>query len=79
VRYINVRQFIRNLPEEIQNLPVTVTRYGRPIFTATFEGDHRAVPEEMHDKMIIEKCSIGLCTREAEGMREGKPYCKKHL
>jgi hypothetical protein len=30
MRYINVRQLLSNLNEEVKDLPITVTRYGKP-------------------------------------------------
>lgn len=35
MRYINIRQFTRNITEEIRNLPITVTRYGKPVVVIT--------------------------------------------
>ena len=32
MQFINVRQLLSNYEEATKNLPVTVTRYGRPIF-----------------------------------------------
>jgi antitoxin (DNA-binding transcriptional repressor) of toxin-antitoxin stability system len=32
VKFINVRQLLRNLSESTKELPVTVTQYGQPIF-----------------------------------------------
>ena len=34
MRFINVRQLLRNVNEEVKDLPFVVTRYGRPIFIA---------------------------------------------
>ena len=31
MRQINIRQFLRNMKEELLNLPVTITRYGKAV------------------------------------------------
>ena len=33
MRFINIRDFLRNMKDEVEDLPVTVTKYGQPVFT----------------------------------------------
>ena len=51
MRYTNVRQLSHNLKEEVKNLPVTVTQFGKPIFVITpvhaFEEPKKEVKEEV--------------------------------
>ena len=75
MKYINVRQLVHNLDEAVSELPVTVTRYGKPFLLID------QIPGGMAPKKIEfvgEKsfpCEMPFCHKPAYEKREGKNIC----
>lgn len=90
MRYLNVRQFIRNHKEEVLDLPFTVTRYGKPVFVVSDPKEYEA------DKGFVElvtnptatqesvkgtgfSCQMPFCHEKAIKDVNGKWFCEEHL
>jgi hypothetical protein len=88
MEFINVRQLLRDIDGATKKLPVTVTRYGKPIFLIEEANkvelvvDMPDVPSEVQSKTItgcdhvIRYTSWGAVACGEPIYKEGK--CKKH-
>jgi len=90
MKYVNVRQMLSNYEKATESLPVTVTKYGQPIFEIRSIGDEIkdvAVPSQHSVNTIDDYCRVPNCGQPFVGMgtvfNEGEeievPMCKKHL
>lgn len=52
IRYTNVRQFIRNIAEELGDLPVVVTRLGKPEFVVYQFSENISIPDGFKAKKV---------------------------
>jgi len=78
MKYVNVRQLLSNIGESTENLPVTVTRYGVPIFKII------SVETEEEEKISNKKsenptCEFPFCFAEAKKEVKGQWLCGEHL
>jgi hypothetical protein len=55
MNYINVRQLLSNLEESTKELPVTVTRFGKPIFIISGVGAKIEPRIELVPKVAVEE------------------------
>ena len=51
MRFINVRTFVKNFFTEVKDLPVTVTKYGIPIFKVVPINEPSVPPEKILEKI----------------------------
>ena len=58
MRYTNVRTFHKHFFEEVKDLPVTVTKYGKPIFTVNKYGRAEIVPERFETREATFKPTV---------------------
>lgn len=82
--YINVRQLLNNLEESTSKLPVTVTKYGRPIFEIWAVGGNNSqekarytdVTQDVYndvnrvqtEAVLDVKCEVPFCKNPAVGV-----------
>ena len=56
MRFINIRNFIRDFKEELEDLPLVVTRYGKPICTVIPPGPGLTVEGHVADLRGAKSC-----------------------
>lgn len=87
MRYTNVKTFHKDFFKEVEDLPVTVTRYGRPYLVVDkiprgtkpkkVEFEASSSPPEENLKNFI-KCNVGFCKNKATSQKDGKWVCDEH-
>jgi hypothetical protein len=80
MNYINVRQLTRNVEESTKELPVTVTRFGKPVFKIVpIDGENISIPNNLGKAVNQKFCSFPFCNNEASGMKDNQYFCGEHL
>lgn len=83
MRTVTIKKFHQDMWEEIKDLPVTVTRYGKPHLLVDLIPSGQS-PKKIEFKAKPKKvegiiCNIGLCNEEAVSQRkDGKWVCEEH-
>jgi hypothetical protein len=95
MRYINIRTFVKHFFKEVKDLPVTVTRFGIPIFLISAVEDkpmkvfstekpveEPKIPEWVEATVAPKEfhmCDSGGCEREGVIKKGEKWFCYKHI
>ena len=94
MKFINVRQLLSDINKSTENLPVTVTRYGKPIFILTsvnsqkvsgensikISTGHASIPTVIVEPMEFHQCSNPTFKCDTPGtIKKGnKWFCSMH-
>lgn len=49
MRFLNIRQLVRNFNNEVKDLPITITKFGKPIIVISTFSEKESISKPMSD------------------------------